>query len=66
MKKMDFEKRIDLLRTAINLYSEMKKHWSKMVQFLLQLTNIIDVCLTNPVTKLADVIESSPERSLHG
>ena len=66
MKKMDFEQRIDLLKTTIHLYSEIKNHWSKMVQFLLKLTNIIDVCLTSPVTKLADVMESSSERSLNG
>ena len=66
IKKIDFEERIDLLKTAIDLYSEMKSHWSRMVQFLLELTNNIDVCLTNPVVRMTDVIESSAEKDPRG
>ena len=61
MKKVDFEKIREILRTGIMKFSELREQWSKMVQFFEMTSNIIDVCLNKSVKKLIEQIEVSHE-----
>ena len=66
MKKVDFEKIREILRTGIMKFTELREQWSKMVQFFEMTSNIIDVCLNKSVKKLTEQIEVSHEMQQQG
>ena len=59
MKKVDFKKIREILRTGIMKFSELREQWSKLVQFFQKTSSIIDVCLNTSVKKLCKQLKVS-------
>ena len=59
MKKVDFQKIREILRTGIVKFSELRDQWAKMVLFFQKTSSIIDVCLNTSVTKLCKQLKVS-------